>query len=173
MDDTTAREELRFFLKDTVRRSVDFSRTAQNLGAPPPPVQKPVPGDAARISLPGPEKWTAVGDLSLREAMERRRSVRQFSNRPFSLEELAFLLWATQGVRGESDPVRTYRTVPSAGCRHPFETYLAVFRVEGWRRDSIGNFPWSMPFCPWGIRTVSRRRRRGRPSVRNSPGRER
>ncbi|MGD9822453.1 MAG: nitroreductase family protein, partial [Aminobacteriaceae bacterium] len=126
MDDTTAREELRFFLKDTVRLSVDFSRTAQNLGAPPPPVQKPVPGGAARIPLPVPEEWTAVGDVSLREAIGRRRSVRKFSARPFTLEELAFLLWATQGVSGEADPVRTYRTVPSAGCRHPFETYLAV-----------------------------------------------
>lgn len=150
MDDTTAREELRFFLKDTVRQSVDFSRTAQNLGAPPPPVQKPVPGGAARISLPGPEKWTAVGDLSLREAMGRRRSVRQFSNRPFTLEELAFLLWATQGVRGESDPVRTYRTVPSAGCRHPFETYLAVFRVEGLEKGLYRYLPLEHALLPLG-----------------------
>ncbi len=65
MDDKAAREELRFFLKDTVRLSRGFFRTAQNLGAPPPPVQKPVPGGAARIPLPVPEEWTAVGDVSL------------------------------------------------------------------------------------------------------------
>jgi len=74
VDDKAAREELRFFLKDTVRLSVDFSRTAQNLGAPPPPVQKPVPGGAARSPLPVPEAWAAVGDVSLREAIGRPRT---------------------------------------------------------------------------------------------------
>jgi SagB-type dehydrogenase family enzyme len=43
---------------------------------------------------------------------------------------VAFLLWATQGVRVHHE-VATLRTVPSAGCRHPFETYLAILNVEG------------------------------------------
>lgn len=48
------------------------------------------------------------------------------------LEELSFLLWVTQGVRSvDSNKVWTRRTVPSAGSRHPFETYLVVNRVEG------------------------------------------
>jgi SagB-type dehydrogenase family enzyme len=45
---------------------------------------------------------------------------------------LAYLLWATQGVheiwRGG---IAVRRTVPSAGARHPFETYLVVNRVAG------------------------------------------
>ena len=41
------------------------------------------------------------------------------------------LLWATQGVRAVVHEAAVLRTVPSAGCRHPFETYLAVFRVDG------------------------------------------
>jgi SagB-type dehydrogenase family enzyme len=44
---------------------------------------------------------------------------------------LAFLLSATQGVRERINEAAVLRTVPSAGCRHPFETYLAVQRVEG------------------------------------------
>ena len=49
-----------------------------------------------------------------------------------SLEELSFLLWATQGVRGLiRDGLVTLRTVPSGGGMHPFETYLLVNRVEG------------------------------------------
>jgi SagB-type dehydrogenase family enzyme len=48
---------------------------------------------------------------------------------PLSLAELSFLLWATQGVQ-ETGPAYSLRTVPSAGARHPFETYLAVRNVE-------------------------------------------
>jgi SagB-type dehydrogenase family enzyme len=48
-----------------------------------------------------------------------------------SLDELAFLLWSTQGVRQVVHEAAVLRTVPSAGCRHPFETYLAIVRVEG------------------------------------------
>ncbi len=46
------------------------------------------------------------------------------------MEELAYLLWCTQGVRGTRLQGHAYRNVPSAGCRHAFETYLAVFNVD-------------------------------------------
>ncbi len=50
---------------------------------------------------------------------------------PLSLEEISFLLWATQGVKSIiMDGYATRRTVPSGGSRHPFETYLAVQRVD-------------------------------------------
>lgn len=127
-------EEFRFFLKDTVRQTVNFSKTRQNLGYPPPPLEKPVPEGAEIIPLPGPEAWGTLGDIPLRQAMERRRSRRKYSGEPLSLEELSFLLWATQGFRSRENEARGYRTVPSAGCRHPFETYLAVFRVTGLRK---------------------------------------
>ena len=73
-----------------------------------------------------------VGKLSVVEAIGRRRSRRDYSSKPISLEELSFLLWATQGVtdlRREGRSLR--RTVPSAGGRHPFETYLLVNFVNG------------------------------------------
>ena len=41
------------------------------------------------------------------------------------------LFWATQGVRRVVLETAVLRTVPSAGCRHPFETYFAAFRVDG------------------------------------------
>ena len=41
------------------------------------------------------------------------------------------LLWATQGVRSVVHEAAVLRTVPSAGCRHPFETYFAALRVVG------------------------------------------
>lgn len=124
-------EEFHFFLKDTIRQGVDFSQTKQSLGYPPPAVQKPCPEGAGRIVLPRPTKWHSVKDISVAEAMGRRRSIRQYASVPLSLEELSFLLWATQGFRDRESDARIYRTVPSAGCRHPLETYLAVFRVSG------------------------------------------
>jgi SagB-type dehydrogenase family enzyme len=38
----------------------------------------------------------------------------------------------TQGVKKINEKRKvTLRTVPSAGCRHPFETYLSINRVDG------------------------------------------
>ena len=48
-----------------------------------------------------------------------------------ALEELSYLLWTTQGVKAVTDRPATKRTVPSAGSRHAFETWLLVNRVEG------------------------------------------
>ncbi len=135
------KEELRFFLKDTIRRSVDFTRTAQNLGYPPPPLEKPLPEGATILPLPLPEAWPEVSGLSLFAAIARRRSHRSFRDAPLSLAELSFLLWAVQGMREVRDEIRGYRTVPSAGCRHPFETYLAVFDVEGLARGLYRYLP--------------------------------
>lgn len=127
-DDPIAR--FRYFLKDSVRRTIDFSTTAQGRGEPPPPVQKPCPADARRVSLAAPDGWAGIGDVSLIDAMRRRRSNRSFLDEALSMDELSFLLWATQGVRATRG-VTTLRTVPSAGARHAFETYLCVRRVTG------------------------------------------
>jgi len=122
----------RFFLKDTIRRMVDFSRTGQHRGAPPPPLQKPVPAGTELIPLPdGPSSLARLARLPVGEAIIRRESRRGFSPRSFSPGELSALLWAVQGVREVLGPATALRSVPSAGARHAFETYLAVIRVEG------------------------------------------
>jgi SagB-type dehydrogenase family enzyme len=69
--------------------------------------------------------------MGLREAIEMRRSLRVYAEKPLSLEELSFLLWCTQGVKPESTEKSTLRTVPSAGARHALETVLLVNRVNG------------------------------------------
>ena len=121
----------REFLKDSVRLRFDFSTTAQSRGIPPPTLQKPYPADARIVALPGPERFRELGAASLFSLLQRRRSVRRYTDEPFSLNELAFLLWATQGVISHPGPAVTLRTVPSAGARHAFETYLYCRRVEG------------------------------------------
>lgn len=121
----------RDFLKDTVRLEMDFSQTDQNRGVPPPPIEKPYPPDAERIDLPRPGQWQAVGEIDLTEAIARRQSHRRFRSEPLALDEVAFLLWATQGIRQVVRPGVALRTVPSAGARHALETYLLVQNVRG------------------------------------------
>ncbi len=98
---------------------------------PPPALQKSYPDNAKLIDLVDPEKLS-VGKMPLIEAIRNRRSHRFFTDESFTLEELSFLLWATQGVQyimGEGQS--TLRTVPSGGARHPFETYLHIQGVIG------------------------------------------
>lgn len=130
-DSTRRLAEQRAFLKDHIRQEVDFSRTAQHRGLPAPPLQKPCPPDILRLPLPdGAAALARLGGLSVGEAILRRESVRGYTAAPLTLDELSALLWATQGVREVLGPSCALRTVPSAGARHAFETYLAVNRVE-------------------------------------------
>src|SRR5512139_4270317 len=43
--DTKHRDQFRFFLKDIIRKRIDFSETDQNRGVAPPPIEKPFPPD--------------------------------------------------------------------------------------------------------------------------------
>ena len=127
----TPLEGYRSFLKDTIRQQIDFSLTDQNRRIPPPPIEKPCAPDKKRIELPKIETLKNIGLIDLRTAMMRRQSCRTYSDAPLTLEELSFLLWATQGVKLKLDSGHALRTVPSAGCRHAFETYLCVLNVTG------------------------------------------
>jgi SagB-type dehydrogenase family enzyme len=78
--------------------------------------------EAANLNLPDADLW---------ETIQNRKTLRNYSPQALSLEELAALLWYTQGVKRVTPRPVTLRTVPSAGARHPFETYLLVNRVDG------------------------------------------
>jgi len=129
--DRTTLEVYRAFLKDTIRQSVDFSMTDQNLRVPPPPVEKPYAPGKMVIALPKIETLSDIGRIDLRTAIAGRESCRTYSDTPLILEELSFLLWATQGIKVKLDAGHALRTVPSAGCRHAFETYLCILNVTG------------------------------------------
>jgi SagB-type dehydrogenase family enzyme len=120
----------RRWLKDSIRKEVDWSATGQSRGLPPPPARKPVPPDARTVALPGPDRFDTVCTAGLLRVLRSRRSIRRYADTPLSLEELAFLLWATQGVTERHGDEATFRPVPSAGARHAFETYLFCRRVE-------------------------------------------
>ncbi|MGI6392112.1 MAG: SagB/ThcOx family dehydrogenase [Candidatus Izemoplasmatales bacterium] len=61
-----------------------------------------------------------------------RESHRIFTEESVTLLTLSFLLWATQGIKSiRGEKYATFRTVPSGGARHPFETYLIVRKIDG------------------------------------------
>lgn len=102
----------------------------QQLGKPCPEAVKAPSGEI--IPLPAVDA-IPVPEISLRQAISQRRSLRKYSDQPLSQEELSFLLWATCWARdfrsGKNIEV-TFRNVPSAGSRHPFECYLLVNNVQ-------------------------------------------
>lgn len=102
----------------------------QDSGTPQPPLELPVPSEARMIDLPTVADLS-MPEMSLRQAVESRKTIRAYQNISISLEELSYLLWMTQGVRRVSQRPVTLRNVPSAGARHAFETYLLINRVEG------------------------------------------
>lgn len=109
----------------------NLSEADQNQGKPQPPFEIPLEPGAQLIDLPQPEAIN-LGTFDLRTAIEQRRSLRRYSTDALSLEELSYLLWLTQGIQSVNEKRGVpLRTVPSAGCRHPFETYLSINRVEG------------------------------------------
>jgi SagB-type dehydrogenase family enzyme len=124
-------EANRFFLKDSIRQEIDFSQTDQSRNLPAPPMQKPCPANVPRIDLPsGKDALIKLGKLPVGEAIAFRESVRQYKTDALTLEELSALLWATQGIRCLVSQESALRSVPSAGARHSFETYLAVNRIK-------------------------------------------
>lgn len=126
-------EQLRVMLKGFPGDWLPDSKYSQQFPAPSP--EKPVSDEAKRIELVSPASFN-VGAMPLRDTIAARRSLRNFSNASFTLEELSFLLWATQGVTSverdeDGDVVHRFRAAPSAGAHYPLETYIAVNRVDG------------------------------------------
>lgn len=121
----------REFLKDSIRKKIVFRFTDQNQGIPVPPIEKTCPEDSKKFDLPGPDLWESIPKKDLTCAIGNRKSRRAYLRQSLSLEELAYLLWCTQGLRGKVSQGHGYRNVPSAGCRHALETYLAILNVDG------------------------------------------
>jgi SagB-type dehydrogenase family enzyme len=121
-------------LRNPSPETLQSHQSDQRKGVTPPPLEKPIEAGAMVIPLVPADKvalGTTLGTMSLADAIRKRESRRQFSGEALTLEELSFLLWATQGIR-RIHPQRVWamRNVPSGGCRHPMETYLWVRNVE-------------------------------------------
>lgn len=124
MPETTGQQFLR------LTRYANLEPSPQRRGLPQPPLELPYDPAAPLLDLPEPGALEMPA-VSLREAIEKRASLRNYSAAPLTKDELSYLLWCTQGVKRVTDRPATLRTVPSAGARHAFETYLLLNRVEG------------------------------------------
>jgi SagB-type dehydrogenase family enzyme len=126
----TLMQKSRMFLKDTIRKEIDFSKSDESRGYPEPPIEKPYDLRAKRVRLLTMTEWTGINPPDLISAIYNRNSRHAYLDRPLTLDQLSFLLWATQGIKEPIDGRLLYRTVPSAGARHALETYLFIFRAQ-------------------------------------------
>jgi len=72
------------------------------------------------LKLPSP---VIVGTMSVEEAIFRRRSRREYLDKPLDGFQLSQLLWASQGI---TEPRGGLRAAPSAGATYPLEIYAIV-----------------------------------------------
>ncbi len=93
---------------------------------------------AKLINLPKP---VLNGSVSIEETIERRRSVRSYSDKDLTLEQVSQLLWAAQGITS----ARGFRAAPSAGALYPLEVYavrkdgLFRYKPQGHRLELISS----------------------------------
>ncbi len=74
-----------------------------------------------KIILPAPQNFENV---SLQEVLLSRKSTRNFSEEPLSLEQISNLLFYSAGLRDNIPPWVGNRTYPSPGGRYTLEVYL-------------------------------------------------
>ena len=99
-----------------------------------PPLQKPYKDNLEIIQLPKVDKSLLI-KKDIYDCIIDRKSHREYKKEALTIDELSYLLWTTQGVKEiRGDNYATVRPVASAGARHPFETYLAIEKVEGLKR---------------------------------------
>jgi SagB-type dehydrogenase family enzyme len=116
------------FIQST--KNANLGESPQKNGEPKPPVEISLESEAEVIDLP-PGRGIGEINVDFPELVEKRESLRKYTGTPLTMQELSLLLWGTQGVKAQTARELTKRTVPSAGSRHPFETYLLVNNVEG------------------------------------------
>jgi SagB-type dehydrogenase family enzyme len=97
--------------------------TFTDLPSETPMMNQPAINDGGNVQLPIARQ---KGALSVEMALMKRRSVRSYADEALSLEEVAQLLWAGQGITDE----RGHRTAPSSRASYPLEIYLVVGDVD-------------------------------------------
>jgi SagB-type dehydrogenase family enzyme len=72
--------------------------------------------------------------MSVEEAIWKRRSVRKYTRKPITLDQLSQILWAAQGI---TDAQSGHRAAPSPGAKYTLELYVFT-REEGVKELQAG-----------------------------------
>ncbi|HAY23391.1 MAG TPA: hypothetical protein DCY27_14770 [Desulfobacterales bacterium] len=113
------------YLRET-RYMRDNLRAEPLVHYPRSPLYKTYPPETRRLKLPAvPQTFQA----DFWRCVHQRRSLRDYTADPITQEQLAALLWASQGITASQQNF-AYRAAPSAGALYPVETYVVVHRVE-------------------------------------------
>lgn len=131
----------RYFLKTIIREQIDLTDNDQNKNVAMPDIQKPIEEGQQLFDLVTLDNLMDISDAKLSEVIHSRVTRRKYNpENQMTLHELSWLLWSTQGVRKIAGTT-VFRTVPSAGNRHSFETYIAIFNVEGLKQGIYRYLP--------------------------------
>lgn len=117
----------RLFLENTQLKNL--GPLPQMNDVPQPALEYPLEQTLPPIELTQPVNLN-FGKVEFKQLVDGRRTLRKYSLTALTIDELAYLLWSTQGVQSKTE-TSTHRVVPSAGARHALETYILVNRVEG------------------------------------------
>jgi SagB-type dehydrogenase family enzyme len=79
-----------------------------------------------RIKLPSPD---IQDSLTVSQAIEKRRTIRSFTDEKVTLAQISQLLWAAQGITSPQG----LRAAPSAGALYPLELYINVKKSDSLR----------------------------------------
>ncbi|MDG6218901.1 MAG: SagB/ThcOx family dehydrogenase [Candidatus Thermoplasmatota archaeon] len=63
------------------------------------------------------------------DILHHRKSIREYENKPLTMDQLSFLLWASTGLQ-RIEMGYEFRTAPSAGALYPIETYVIINNIE-------------------------------------------
>jgi len=128
----------RDFMKSNFHQVLE---TDQQKGLPQPPLEKPYNQKEQLIDLPMVDK-SIISKDDIFKCILDRKSYRNYLDEEITLEELSYLLMMTQGIKEiKGNNYVGLRPVPSAGGRHPFETYLVVLNVNGLKKGIYRYLP--------------------------------
>ncbi|RLD17690.1 MAG: hypothetical protein DRI36_03190 [Caldiserica bacterium] len=93
--------------------------------------------DMGEVKLP---EVKLKSDISIEEAINKRRSIREYTGEIVSLNELSQVIWACAGKRIDA-VTSASRVFPSAGAVYPLDFYVVVNNVYGLDRG-IYKYDW-------------------------------
>ncbi len=105
-------------------RHKQISKSDQQKDIPPPAKYWDLEAEKI-IELPAPDEFSAP-ELDLLQTIEKRRSHRNYTSKSLTKKEFSILTYYTQGLKRDLSGGASLRTVPSAGARHAFETFIYI-----------------------------------------------